>query len=172
MAEVGKEVGGRGKRRVGDLSPQEVMALAIAIEEFNAVNYRECADRFRPFDPAASKLLEELAEEEIEHGETLRQAYYDRFGSFLYLVDPKTVDVSIEDFRLDMDHFFVVNKPMARKILWAALQAEIHAKCFYEQVMAIAKDPALREVYSSLLVFEAGHVKSLKERSDKVSGAQ
>lgn len=54
-------------KRFVALTPQQIPALAIAIEDDNVKKYTEWANRFRPFDKAVSGLLDELAKDEIRH---------------------------------------------------------------------------------------------------------
>ena len=146
------------------LSPEGILSLAIAIEALNAKRYQEWADRFEPFDVEVSRLLEELAKEEQEHGKKLTDLYHSRFGSQIEEIQPEQVEGHIERPELPDDHFFVVDPDMAHNILWAALRTELKARVFYEKLTEQTKDKALLKVYKILAVFEEDHVQALQNR--------
>lgn len=148
-----------------ELSPQEVVAFAIGVEQANARRYRDWSIRFRPFDAEASALLEELAAEERDHERRLVELYREQFGEFSESLDPRTVDASLELRSAPAEqHFFVVDAAMARRILAHALDAEIGARRFYESALERAEEEAHRQLFEWLARFEDQHVWSLQAR--------
>ena len=151
-------------RKFSELSPKEVLALAIAVEERNRDLYTEWAARFRSYDPAATTILEELAKEEADHRTYLIKRYLEQFDSSVIRINPASVSVNLELQPVPDDHFFVVDKPMALSILKAALDCEEKAMNFYKRVISNTKDPKLRAIYAPLAQFEAEHARVLEER--------
>ncbi len=151
-------------RKFSELSPKEVLALAIAVEERNRDLYTEWAARFRSYDPAATVILEELAKEEADHRTYLIKRYFEQFDSSVVRINPASVSANLELQQVPDDHFFVIDKPMARSILKAALDCEEKALNFYKRIISNTKDPKLRAIYEPLAQFEAEHVKILEER--------
>ncbi|MBI4412451.1 MAG: ferritin family protein [Deltaproteobacteria bacterium] len=147
-----------------ELSPEEILSLAIAIEASNAEHYQEWADRFQPFDTVVSRLLEDLAKEEEVHGKQLIDLYHSRFGKRIGKIKPEEVERQIERPALPDNHFFVVDPDMAHNILWAALRTELKAREFYERLTEQTKDKALLKVYKMLAAFEEDHVQALQNR--------
>lgn len=149
-----------------DLSPREVLALAIAIEERNCNRYKEWSARFKPYDHAASGILDDLAREEEQHKRYLARRYFEIFGERVIRIDPTLVKADIELPDLPDEHFFVVDKPMAKTLLAAALQSELNAMNFYQSVLDATTNPDHRMIYEPLAQFEADHVRLLTERLD------
>ena len=146
-----------------ELSTNEVLALAIVIEERNRDLYTEWAARFRSYDLAASVLLEELAKEEEDHRAYLIKRYIEQFGSSVIRINPACVNADLELQQLPAEHFFVVDVPMALSILRAVLDCEEKAMKFYKRVLSDTKNPKLGAIYEPLVEFEAGHVKVVEE---------
>lgn len=147
-----------------DLSPREVLALAIAVEERNCNRYKDWAARFKPYDEEACVILNDLAREEEQHKLYLARRYFEIFSESVIRIDPDLVKADIELPELPDEHFFVVDKPMAKTILTAALQSETNAMNFYKSVLAVTSNPDHRTIYEPLVQFEADHVRLLTER--------
>ncbi len=63
-----------------DLSEQEVLALAIALEDEDGRIYGEFAEGLAENYPSTAKLLREMQREEEEHRDSLAALYRSRFG--------------------------------------------------------------------------------------------
>lgn len=153
-------------REFTDLSPREVLALAIAVEERNRNLFQEWSARFKPYDEASCVILESLAMEEDQHRLFLARRYFEIFGESVIRIDPDSVNVDLEVQDLPDEHFFVVDTSMARLILEAALQSEINTLNFYQSVLAGTTNPEYRVIYEPLAQFEDDHVRLLTERLD------
>src|ERR1700731_1231967 len=73
-------------KRFGDLSEQEVLALAITNEEEDSRIYLGFAEGLRDRYPASAKVFEEMAGEEIRHRSLLFDLYRTKFGEYLPLI--------------------------------------------------------------------------------------
>ena len=147
-----------------ELSPREVLALAIAVETRNRDYYKEFAVRLSTYDTAAQALLEELAEEEEAHRSYLVKRYFEQFGDSVIRIEPDEVSAELELRELPGEHFFVIDENMARRILEAALDNENRALQFYQCVLAATRDQKLKLIYEPLAQFEAEHVRVIEER--------
>jgi len=163
---------GRPVEVILDLAPRDVLALAIGIEQANAHSYREWAHRFRPYDRAASALLDELAGEEREHARELSALYRAEYGTEPEPLDPADAGVRVGSAADAAGrHFFVVDVAAARHVLESALAAEQRTRDFYVRVL---EHPAmretgragLREVCERLAAFEEAHVAAIRARMD------
>ena len=67
-------------KNFADLSPREILAVAIASEEEDARIYMAFAEDLRERYPASSKVFEEMAEEETSHRHMLLEIFEKRFG--------------------------------------------------------------------------------------------
>ena len=143
----------------------QALAEAIAMEHYNARRYAGWSIRMRPYDSEASALLKSLAEEERKHEQELQSLYDQKFSEPLEEVAPDSLISGIELERYIGDrHFFVVDAPMAVRILASALEVETSTQAFYARLSTETTDPKLREVYTSLAEFEGAHVELLDGR--------
>jgi rubrerythrin len=69
-----------------DLSEQEILGLAISLEEEDGRIYGEFAQRLRTDYPATSQMLAEMQEEESGHRGSLIELYRKRFGEHIPLI--------------------------------------------------------------------------------------
>ena len=75
-----------GRKRFGDLTEQEVLALAISSEEDDARIYRWYAEALRAEYPASAAAFDDMAAEEDEHRRRLIDLHTRRFGEAIPLV--------------------------------------------------------------------------------------
>ncbi len=69
-----------------DLSEQEILALAISLEETDARIYADFAAALKADYPATAKIFEEMEAEEDEHRGKLIEEYRRRFGEHIPLI--------------------------------------------------------------------------------------
>ena len=74
------------RKRLRDLSEQEILALAISSEEDDARIYRGYADRLRTDFPASAKVFDGMAAEEDQHRARLIELHEQRFGATIPLI--------------------------------------------------------------------------------------
>src|ERR1700685_3051226 len=73
-------------RTFKSLSEQEILALAISLEEEDARIYDDFAERLKGEFPATSKLLQEMRAEEDGHRHRLIDLHRARFGEHIPLI--------------------------------------------------------------------------------------
>ena len=69
-----------------DLSEQEILALAISLEETDARIYADFAAGLRTDYPATTQIFKEMEAEEDEHRSKLIEEYRRRFGGHIPLI--------------------------------------------------------------------------------------
>lgn len=145
---------------------RQALSLAIAVERHNARCFREWANRFRTYDPAASRFLETLADEETGHEWELSEHYRNRFHEAL----PADLDppAELKDYRAGLagirDHFFVVDPGMALTLLRTALEIEHYTQRFYMALGDTAADAEAAQIYQRLSEYEQDHVRVFEQR--------
>ena len=153
------------------LGPQQVLEVAISIEERNAGVYQRFAEMFTEFGDQDSLeiagVFSEMALEEVGHGALLEQNYLERYGvPTVPLTEDELVEL-IEVPKLDAGDLFETgnNRATARqRALAVALHAEVSAQGFYANLVELTPDGPLRQIYRELAEMEDGHVASLQDR--------
>src|SRR5437764_1945037 len=136
-----------------DLSEQEILALAISLEETDARIYADLAAGFRADYPATTQICKEMEAEEDEHRGKLIEEYRRRFGEHISLIRREDVKG------------FVHRKPvwMIRPlgIKTVRRQAEImetETRRFYENAAGKVSDASTRKLLGDLAEAERKHV--------------
>jgi len=139
-------------RTFSELSEQEILALAISLEEEDQRVYLEYAHGLSERYPASAQVFTGMAAEESEHRRRLIELYRTRFGEHIPLIRRQDV------------RGFVQHKPiwMVRplgldKVRQQAEVREYETRRFYEQAQARATDAGIRELLGDLAAAEAGH---------------
>ncbi|MGE5260483.1 MAG: iron exporter MbfA [Actinomycetota bacterium] len=139
-------------KRFSELSEQEILALAITLEEEDARIYRDYAEGLKENYPASAKVFSEMAREEDHHRHRLIELHRRKFGEHIPLI--RRQDVS----------GFVARRPtwMVRPLGLDTVrkQAELmecETRRFYERAAERATDAGVRELLGDLAQAEQGH---------------
>src|SRR5258708_841996 len=145
-------------RNFDSLSEQEILALAISLEEEDARIYHDFADGLKDSYPAQAAKFNELRAEEDGHRHRLLDLHKRRFGDHVPLIRRQDVKG------------FVSRKPVwlvrplglsaARK--QAALM-EIETRRFYEAAARRTTDAAIRQLLGDLAEEERKHTQTAAE---------
>ena len=73
-------------RDIASLTEQEILALAISLEEEHARIYADYAEGLRQAYPASAAIFREMAEEENGHRRSLIELYREKFGEHIPLL--------------------------------------------------------------------------------------
>ena len=157
------------QRSFDSLSPQEVLQVAISIEERNAELYHNFAEMFTELGDKESleisSVFWEMAVEERNHAWQLRQRYAELYGEQVCAVNEQELAEIIELPRLDNNVLDSPNEGSGRaRALAIALQAEISAQGFYARLAASTPAGPLHDVFSYLAQMEDGHVAYLQSK--------
>ncbi len=140
-------------RNFRDLSEQEILALAISLEEEHGRIYADFADGLRQSYPSTASMFEEMAAEEGRHRNSLFDTYRRRFGDHIPLIRRQDVKG------------FVQHRPiwLARPLRIAAVRKqaetmELETRRFYEHAARQVTDAAVRKLLDDLAEIERKHV--------------
>ncbi len=141
-----------GTLSFGSLNEQQIMSLAISLEEDDARIYNTYADALGTDFPDTAALFRGMAAEENEHRHRLIEFYRERFGERILLIRR-------EDVR-----GFIRRKPvwLARpldleKIRAQAEMMEADSRRFYAQAARRTSDAAIRQLLGDLAAEEGRH---------------
>ncbi len=150
------------RRRFGDLSEQEILALAISSEEDDARIYRSYAERLRADYPASAKVFDGMAVEEDGHRQRLIDLHRTRFGDVIPLI------------RREHVAGFYARRPvwLAQTLSLDTIRGEAQAMektahDFYLRAAASTTDAATRKLLGDLAAAEAGHERHAERLEDK-----
>ena len=138
-----------------DLSEQEILALAITLEEEDGRIYGEFAQGLRETYPATAKLLTEMQAEESGHRASLIELYRSRFGEHIPLIRRQDV----KGFVTRPAVWLVSN--IGPKAVRSSIESmENETRRFYHLAMARTTDACTRKLLGDLAEAEATHTAS------------
>jgi erythrin-vacuolar iron transport family protein len=135
-----------------DLSEQEVLALAIALEDEDSRIYGEFAEGLANDYPSTAKLLREMQGEEQEHRASLTALYHSRFGDHVPLIRRQDIRGFVS--RPPVWLIEPIGPKMVRR---AVLSMESETRDFYNAALKKITDPATRKLLSDLAEAELKH---------------
>jgi rubrerythrin len=140
-------------RRFKDLSEQEILALAISLEEEDSRIYGDFAEGLRAAFPATARMFDEMRAEESRHRSRLIEMHRRRFGEHIPLI------------RRDDIKGFVRRRPVwlvrPLRIGVVRKQAEImelETRRFYERAAQRITDASVRKLLGDLAETERRHL--------------
>jgi erythrin-vacuolar iron transport family protein len=140
-------------RAFADLNEQEVLALAISLEEEHGRIYAEYAHGLAETYPASAQVFTGMAEEERVHRGWLIELYKKKFGDHIPLLRRQDV----RDF-MKHDPVWLVRPLGLDKVREQASAIEGEAYRFYSKAVDKARDADVRKLLGDLAAFEAKHV--------------
>ncbi len=135
-----------------DLTEQEILALAISLEEEDGRIYGDFADGLRESYPSTAKMFEEMQAEESQHRSWLIETYRQRFGEHIPLIRRQDVKGFV-----DRRPVWLV-RPLGIKA--ARRQAELmetETRSFYEHAIGKVSDAGVRKLLGDLAEIEQKH---------------
>jgi rubrerythrin len=139
-------------RSFKSLSEQEVLALAISLEEEDARIYDDFADALKADYPATAEVLQQMRAEEDGHRHRLIELHRQKFGEHMPLIRRQDVKG------------FVHRRPiwLVRPLGLAAVRKqtelmELETKRFYETAARQASDAGIRQLLGDLAEEERKH---------------
>jgi erythrin-vacuolar iron transport family protein len=134
------------------LSEQEILALAISLEEEDERVYADYAEGFRLEFPASAAVFDGMRLEESGHRHRLIELYRQRFGEHIPLIRRQDVKG------------FVQRRPvwLAQPLRLEAVRnhagaMEVESRHFYERAAAQARDASTRQLLDDLAQEERSH---------------
>jgi rubrerythrin len=150
-------------RNFDQLTEQEMLALAIALEEEDQRIYMDFADGFRESYPATAKMFSEMAEEESGHRARLIDIHRQRFGDHIPHI--RREDVKGFLTRRPMWRVRPLGIDVARK---QAELMELEARRFYERAAARTTDASCRKLLGDLALEEQKHSAEAESLAEKL----
>src|SRR5579859_7063230 len=151
-------------RKLQDLSPKEVLSLAIYIEQSNQKALRNFSEMFDGYDDKVSKNFEEMAVEEGRHEEILQQKFKKMFKGSVPEVTNFEVDEVVEAFDMDDSEHLIFDSLKAKHVYQLAYEAEKRAKNFYEKAAQTVKDKEIAAKFKDLAALEGDHAAWLEDK--------
>jgi rubrerythrin len=165
------------KRRFRDLSPAEVLALAISLEEEDARIYQEFARVLRPNFPALAAKLDTMRAEEDGHRHRLIDLFEKKYG-------PEIPHIQRYDVRgfTQRPSTYSLRPLTPREIRKRVDTMELESERFYTSAASKVSDAELRQLLGDLANEERRHEllaaelapenQSAEERADESSAAR
>jgi rubrerythrin len=135
-----------------DLSPREILAVAISSEEEDARIYMAFAEDLKERYPASAQVFESMAEEETSHRHMLLEMYEQRFGKVL----PPIRREDVKGFLKRRPIWLTANLPM-ETIRKEAENMEFQAARFYQRAAEQTTDVEVRKLLGDLAEVERTH---------------
>jgi rubrerythrin len=156
-------------KQFSQLSEQEILALAISLEEEDARIYSDYAKKLEVDYPASAKIFVEMAREEGRHRARLLDMYRKKFGEHIPLLRRQDVKGFISRRPVWMIEPLGLDK--VRKQVEVM---EYEARRFYELAMQRADDASVRKLLGDLAEAERGHESLAGQLEERIldSGAR
>jgi rubrerythrin len=135
-----------------ELTEQEILALAIALEEEHGRIFADYADGLKDSFPASAKVFTEMAVEENEHRRWLIDLYREKFGEHIPMIRR-------QDVRGFLKHepIWMVRPLGLDKVRAQAEAIEEETRRFYERALERTSDAGMRKLLGDLAAAEREH---------------
>jgi rubrerythrin len=148
------------------LSEQEILALAISLEEEDERVYADYAERLRKDFPATAAIFDAMRLEESSHRRRLIELHRQKFGEHIPLVRRQDVKGFVERRPIWLAHPLRIE---AVRNQASAMEEE--TRRFYEKAAARARDASIRQLLDDLAQEERSHEFRVEElEKDKLEG--
>jgi rubrerythrin len=149
-------------RRFSDLNEQEILALAIALEEEDARIYVEYAHGLDDHYPASARVFRDMAAEENEHRRLLIELYQRKFGEHIPLIRRQDVQGFVRHAPI-----WMVRPLGLDKVRKQAEEREFETRQFYQSAQNRATDAGIRKLLGDLAAAEVAHESLAQKLSEK-----
>ena len=139
-------------KQFSDLTEQEILALAISLEEEHGRIFADYAQGLKDSYPASANVFTEMAEEENTHRRWLIDLYTKRFGDHIPLIRRQDVKGFIQHSPL-----WMVRPLGLDKVRKQAETIEYETRTFYERALTRTSDASMRKLLGDLVAAERGH---------------
>jgi rubrerythrin len=146
----------------GELSEQEVLALAVRSEEEDGRIYADFAEGLRDDHPDTAKVFSDMAAEENEHRRALIDLYSSKFGNHIPLIRRQDVRGFVQRKKL-----WQVRLQGIEAIRHQARQMEQDAGRFYQLAASQTADTSIRKLLGDLATAELQHERTAREIGNK-----
>jgi rubrerythrin len=145
-----------------ELSEQEILALAISLEEDDERTYDDFVHALKDAYPATADLYRQVAAEENSHRHMLVELYREKFGEHIPLIRREHVSGFVQRKPV------WVNQPLGiEKIRAHAELMEMETARFYSRAARRSEDASIRQLLGDLAAAERQHT----DLADKIETA-
>ncbi len=135
-----------------ELTQDEILALAISLEEEHGRIYAEYAFALRADFPSTAAVFDEMAVEEDQHRRWLINLFHERFGDHIPLIRREDVRGFVKHEPIWMVRPLGVDRVRAQ-----AEAIEYETRLFYERAMEKTTDLEMRKLLGDLVAAERRH---------------
>src|SRR5207302_11078669 len=139
-------------RSFQSLTEQEILALAISLEEEDARIYGDFAEGLKADAPATAAVLKEMLAEEDGHRHRLIELYRKRFGEHIPLIRRQDVKGFVQ-----RKPVWLVHPLRLEEVRKQASAIEVETRRFYERAASRAQDASIRQLLDDLAQEERSH---------------
>jgi rubrerythrin len=154
-------------RTFGELNQQEILALAISLEEEHGRIYADYADGLKDTFPASAKVFSDMAEEENEHRRWLLDLYREKFGEHIPLIRRQDVKGFVRH-----EPIWMVRPLGLDKVRKQAEAIEFETRQFYERALERTSDAGIRKLLGDLAAAEREHVSLAQKLGEQHLGGE
>jgi rubrerythrin len=147
-----------------DLTEQEILALAISLEEEDGRIFGDFVDGLRNTYPATAQMFEEMQAEESGHRRSLIDTYVQRFGEHIPLIRRHDVKGFITRKPVWLVRPLGIN--VVRK---QAEIMELETRQFYERAQELVTDASVRKLLGDLAEAERKHQAAAHSLDEKLT---
>jgi rubrerythrin len=150
-------------KKFESLTDQEVLALAISLEEEDERVYADFAEGVRQDYPASAAMFEAMRKEESSHRQRLIEVYRQRFGEHIPLIRRQDV----QGFATRRPVWLV--RPLGLDTIRKHASAmEVETRRFYEKASVRSQDASTRQLLDDLANEERYHEQRTEELDKKI----
>ena len=139
-------------RSFESLTEQEILALAISLEEEDERVYGDFVESFRKDFPATASMFDGMREEESSHRRKLIELYREKFGEHIPLIRRGDVKGLVSRRPIWLTQPL---RPEAARRQAATL--EVETRLFYEKAASRTQDAGIRQLLNDLAQEERTH---------------
>ncbi len=139
-------------KNFSDLSEQELLALAIALEEEDSRTYSDLAEAMLETYSGTARMFGAMADEENSHRHRLLDLYREKFGDHIPLIRRQDVQGFLE-----RKSFWLLRPLGLEKVRAQAELMEAESKRFYQTAARHSTDAAIRQLLGDLAAEERRH---------------
>ena len=139
-------------KKFDSLTEQEILALAISLEEEDERGYADIVEGLRQDYPGSAAVFEGMRQEESGHRRRLIELYRQKFGEHIPLIRRQDVQGFVQRKSVWL------MKPMGLDTVRKQASAnEVETRRFYEKAAALAQDASVRQLLDDLANEERYH---------------
>lgn len=144
------------------LNEQEIIALAISLEEEDERFYSDLSEAVRQNFPASAAMFDGMKMEESNHRRRLIELYRQKFGEHIPFIRRQDVRGFLQ--RKSVWLYQPINLEKIRKQIAVM---EMETERFYEKAAMRTQDASIRQLLDDLAQAEKGHVKLAEDLEHK-----